>query len=189
MSTLANRVRLQDSHELFLLVADYHSLTTHPEKADVLATRQSALEVVMDNYAVGIDPTKVTHYLQSDVPETAELTLLFSMLITVPRLDRLPTLKDVMENLHITEPSAGLLNYPVLQAADILIVKGDLVPVGKDQASRRDYPRDRAALQPALRRGISEPEVMIPRIFSYARGYRRAGQDEQVVGQCDPAVR
>src|SRR5574341_397409 len=142
VGTLANRVKLQDSHDLFLLVADYHSLTTHPNKEDVLATRQNALEVVMDNYAVGIDPNKVTHYLQSDVPETAELTLLFSMLITVPRLDRLPTLKDVMENLHITEPSAGLLNYPVLQAADILIVKGELVPVGKDQASHIEITRE-----------------------------------------------
>jgi tryptophanyl-tRNA synthetase len=142
VGTLANRVRMQESHDLFLLVADYHSLTTHPGKEHVVATRQNAMEVVMDNYAAGVDPDKVTHYLQSDVPETAELTLLFTMLTTVPRLMRMPTLKEVMDNLEIEEPSAGLLNYPTLQAADILIVKGELVPVGKDQASHIEVTRE-----------------------------------------------
>lgn len=142
VGTLQNRVALQDEYDLFLLVADYHSLTTHPDKEDVLNTRQNALEVVIDNYAAGVDPNKVTHYMQSDIPETAELTLLFSMLTTVPRLQRVPTLKEVMQNLHITEPSAGLLNYPVLQAADILIVKGNLVPVGRDQASHIEVTRE-----------------------------------------------
>lgn len=163
VGTLHNRVKLQETHELFLLVADYHSLTTHPEKVDILATRQNALEVVMDNYAVGIDPTKVTHYLQSDVPETAELTLIFTMLTTVPRLQRMPTLKDVMDNLHITEPSAGLLNYPVLQAADILIVKGELVPVGKDQASHVEVTREIARrFNQRFSEVFPEPDALIP---------------------------
>nr|MBN1229930.1 tryptophan--tRNA ligase [Anaerolineae bacterium] len=142
VGTLQNRVRFQHEYDLFLLVADYHTLTTHPEKEDVLLSRQHVLDVVIDNYAAGVEPDKVTHYLQSDVPETAELTLLFSMLATVPRLQRVPTLKETMQNLHITEPSSGLLNYPVLQAADILIVKGDLVPVGKDQASHIEVTRE-----------------------------------------------
>lgn len=142
IGTLQNRARLQEEYDLFLLVADYHSLTTHPEKVDVVATRQNAIEVVIDNYAAGVEPDKATHYLQSDVPETAELTLIFSMLTTVPRLQRVPSLKEVMQNLHIEEPSAGLLNYPVLQAADILIVKGNLVPVGKDQASHIEVTRE-----------------------------------------------
>ncbi len=142
IGTLQNRARLQNQYDLFLLVADYHSLTTHPEKVDVVATRQNAIDVVIDNYAAGIEPDKATHYLQSDVPETAELTLIFSMLTTVPRLQRVPSLKEVMQNLHIEEPSAGLLNYPVLQAADILIVKGNLVPVGKDQASHIEVTRE-----------------------------------------------
>jgi tryptophanyl-tRNA synthetase len=163
VGTLANRVKMQESHDLFLLVADYHSLTTHPEKEDVVATRQNALEVVMDNYAAGVDPNKVTHYLQSDVPETAELTLLFSMLTTVPRLQRLPTLKEVMDNLHITEPSAGLLNYPTLQAADILIVKGDLVPVGKDQASHIEVTREIARrFNQRFAEVFPEPDALIP---------------------------
>jgi tryptophanyl-tRNA synthetase len=163
IGTLANRAKLQESHDLFLLVADYHSLTTHPEKEDVVATRQNALEVVMDNYAAGVEPERVTHYLQSDVPETAELTLLFTMLATVPRLQRVPTLKEVMDNLHITEPSAGLLNYPTLQAADILIVKGDLVPVGKDQVSHIEVTREIARrFNQRFAEVFPEPDALIP---------------------------
>ncbi len=163
VGTLANRVKFQDEYDLLLLVADYHSLTTHPEKEDVVQTRQNALEVVMDNYAAGVDPQKATQYLQSDVPETAELTLLFSMLTTVPRLQRVPTLKEVMQNLHIEEPSAGLLNYPVLQAADILIVKGQLVPVGKDQASHIEVTREIARrFNGRFAEVFPEPEAFIP---------------------------
>ncbi len=163
VGTLQNRIKLQDEYDLFLLVADYHSLTTHPDKEDVVATRQNALDVVIDNYAAGIDPNKVTHYLQSDIPETAELTLLFSMLVTVPRLQRVPTLKEVMQNLDITEPSAGLLNYPVLQAADILIVKGNLVPVGRDQASHIEVTREIARrFNQRFGEVFPEPEGLIP---------------------------
>jgi tryptophanyl-tRNA synthetase len=163
IGTLQNRARLQDEYDLFLLVADYHTLTTHPEKEDVEATRPNALDVVLDNYAAGVEPDKVTHYLQSDVPETAELTLIFSMLTTVPRLQRVPTLKEVMHNLHIEEPSAGLLNYPVLQAADILIVKGDLVPVGKDQASHVEVTREIARrFNNRFGEVFPEPDALIP---------------------------
>lgn len=164
VGTLQNRVRLQDEYDVFLLVADYHSLTTHPEKEDVVRTRENALNVVMDGYSAGIDPNKVTWYVQSDVPETAELTLLFSMMTTVPRLQRVPTLKEVMQGLSIEQPSAGLLNYPVLQAADILIVKGDLVPVGKDQASHIEVTRE-IARRFNDRFGVEvfpEPEPFIP---------------------------
>jgi tryptophanyl-tRNA synthetase len=142
VGTLANRVKLQDEYELFLLLADYHSLTTHPSKESVTATRENLRQIVIDYYSVGVDPDKATIYVQSDIPETAELTLLFSMLTTVPRLQRVPTLKDVMRDLHIEQPSSGLLNYPVLQAADILIVKGNLVPVGKDQESHIEVTRE-----------------------------------------------
>lgn len=163
VGTLKNRALLQDQYDMFLLVADYHTLTTHPEKNDVLATRQNALEVVMDNYAAGVEPGKATHYLQSDIPETAELTLLFSMLVTVPRLQRVPTLKEVMQNLDITEPSAGLLMYPTLQAADILIVKGNLVPVGKDQVSHVEVTRELARrFNTRFDEVFPEPEALIP---------------------------
>jgi tryptophanyl-tRNA synthetase len=140
--TLANRVKLQDEYEVFLLVADYHALTRHAEKEHVVATREYARDLVMDYLAVGIDPNKVTIYRQSDVPSVCELHLLFSMLATVPRLERVPTLKEVMDAEHIEQPSYGLLGYPVLQAADILHVRAHLVPVGKDQASHLELTRE-----------------------------------------------
>ncbi len=142
VGTLANRIRMQETHELFLLLADYHTLTTHATRADVARTRQNAREIVLDYLGVGIDPDKATIYVQSDVPEVAELTLLFSMLVTVPRLERVPTLKEVMRDQHISHPSLGLLSYPVLQAADILLVRADLVPVGGDQESHVEVTRE-----------------------------------------------
>lgn len=142
VGTLANRVKLQDTYDVILLLADYHSLTTHPTREDVAQTRVHAREVVLDNLSVGIDPNRATIYLQSSVPEVAELTLIFSMLVTVPRLERVPTLKDTMRDQHIEQPSLGLLSYPVLQAADILLMRGDLVPVGRDQESHIEVTRE-----------------------------------------------
>ncbi|MBI5030542.1 MAG: tryptophan--tRNA ligase [Chloroflexi bacterium] len=144
VGTLANRVRLQDEYEVFLLVADYHALTRTTDKEHVVATRQFSRGLVMDLLAAGIDPEKTTIYLQSDVPSVCELHLLFSMLTTVPRLERVPSLKDVMDAEHIENPTYGLLGYPVLQAADILHVKGNLVPVGKDQESHIEVTRELA---------------------------------------------
>lgn len=144
VGTLANRVRLQDEYEVFLLVADYHALTRHVEKEHVIATRQFRRDLVLDYLAVGIDPGKTTIYVQSDVPSVSELHLLFSMLITVPRLERVPTLKEVMDAENIEQATYGLLGYPVLQAADILHVRAHLVPVGKDQASHVEVSRELA---------------------------------------------
>ncbi|HEX7588527.1 MAG TPA: tryptophan--tRNA ligase [Anaerolineae bacterium] len=142
VGTLANRVRLQDEYQVFLLVADYHALTRHVEREHVVATRQFTRDLVMDYLSVGIDPEKTTIYVQSDVPSVCELHLLFSMLTSVPRLDRVPTLKEVMDAENIEQSSYGLLGYPVLQAADILHVRGNLVPVGKDQASHIEVTRE-----------------------------------------------
>ncbi|MBI4785654.1 MAG: tryptophan--tRNA ligase [Chloroflexi bacterium] len=144
VGTLANRVRLQDEYDVFLLVADYHALTRTAEKEHVIATRQFSRELVLDYLSVGIDPDKTTIYVQSDVPTVAELHLIFSMLTTVPRLERVPSLKEVMDAEHIENPSYGLLGYPVLQAADILHVKANLVPVGKDQESHVEVTRELA---------------------------------------------
>src|SRR5687768_13926391 len=140
VGTLANRVKLQDSYETFLLVADHHMLTT---KLDGLAEiEQNIREDVIDNLAVGVDPEKVTYILQSLVPQIPELHLYFSMLVSVPRVQRIPTLKDQLRDHGLAQPTYGLLGYPVLQAADILIVKGDLVPVGKDQESHIELTRE-----------------------------------------------
>jgi tryptophanyl-tRNA synthetase len=142
VGTLANRVRLQDEYECFFLVADLHMLTTRTELERLRHTRENINDVVLDNLSVGIDPNRSTYFLQSLVPQIPEIALIFSMLTTVPRLQRVPTLKEVMQDLDIEQPSAGLLVYPVLQAADILCVRANLVPVGKDQASHLEVTRE-----------------------------------------------
>ena len=140
VGTLANRVKLQDSYETFLLVADHHMLTT---KLDGLGQiEQNIRDDVIDNLAVGVDPEKVNYFLQSLVPQIPELHLYFSMLVSVPRVQRIPTLKDQLRDHGLAQPTYGLLGYPVLQAADILIVKGDLVPVGRDQESHVELTRE-----------------------------------------------
>jgi tryptophanyl-tRNA synthetase len=140
VGSLANRLRLQDDYECFFLVADYHMLTTHYDRmGDV---EQNIRDQVLDYLGIGIDPERSTIYLQSLVPEVCELTLLFSMLVTVPRLQRVPTLKDKVREMHAEAASLGLLSYPVLQAADILMVLASIVPVGKDQASHVEVTRE-----------------------------------------------
>src|SRR3990172_7741907 len=142
VGSLENRVRLQDKYDCFFLVADLHMLTTQYEPQDLKETAENVRGLVLDYLAVGIDPEKSVIYLQSLVPEVTELFILFSMLITVPRLQRVPTLKDVMRDLEIETASLGLLSYPVLQAADILMVRANVVPVGKDQASHLEVTRE-----------------------------------------------
>ncbi len=133
-------MRLQDEYECFFLIADYHVLTTR--QMGLQEVEQNIRDVLLDNLSVGIDLEKSTILLQSLIPQTPELHLLFSMLVSVPRLQRVPTLKEVVRDLKLETASYGLLGYPVLQAADILVVKGDLVPVGKDQASHIEVTRE-----------------------------------------------
>ena len=161
VGTLENRVKLQDTYDTFLLVADYHMLTTRLDHLEEIG--QNVRDVVLDNLSVGIDPEKVTIYLQSLVPQTTELHLYFSMLATVPRLQRIPTLKDQMRDHDIAQPSYGLLGYPVLQAADILCVRGDLVPVGRDQESHIELTREIARRANELFGPVFPvPEALIP---------------------------
>lgn len=140
VGTLANRVKLQYDYECFFIIADLHMLTTHYDRIPNIA--ENVRELVYDYIGIGIDPGKTTIYLQSLVPEVAELTLLFSMLVTVPRLQRVPTLKEQMAAANFDTATLGLLSYPVLQAADILMVRAHLVPVGKDQASHLEITRE-----------------------------------------------
>src|SRR6266487_48678 len=162
VGTLANRVRLQDEYECFFLVADLHMLTTRTELERLRQTGQNIRDVVLDNLSVGIDPDRSTYVLQSLVPEIPELQLIFSMLVTVPRLQRVPTLKEVMQDLDIEQPSMGLLAYPVLQAADILSVRANLVPVGKDQASHLEVTREIARRFNSLYGdSLPEPDTLI----------------------------
>ncbi len=140
VGTLQNRVRLQDEYECFFIVADYHMLTTRLENLGEI--KANIEDMVIDYLSVGIDPVKSTIYVQSLVPEVGNLQLLFSMLISVPRLQRVPTLKEIIRDLKLETASYGLLGYPVLQAADILMVRAHLVPVGRDQASHVEVTRE-----------------------------------------------
>ena len=146
VGTLKNRVELQHKYDCFFIIADLHTLTTDYSLAKTSTIKDRVRGLVLDYLSVGIEPTKSIIYQQSQVPQVAYLSLLFSMLITVPRCQRVPTLKDVMHDLHIQKPSLGLLTYPVLQAADILMVRSHLVPVGKDQESHIEVTREIAKI-------------------------------------------
>lgn len=160
VGTLANRVALQETHEVFILVADYHLLTTAPSARGDLELQ--VRENVLGNLAVGVDPARATIYRQSDVPLVAELFLYLSMLVSVPRAMRIPTLKDKVAGAGMA-PSYGLLGYPILQAADILMLKGELVPVGRDQASHVELAREIArTLRREYRVELPEPRALVP---------------------------
>ena len=163
VGTLENRVRLQDIYECFFIIADYHVLTTQYENPRVI--EQNVRDLVLDYLSVGIDPNKSVIYLQSLVPEVTELFLLFSMLVSVPRLQRVPTLKEIVRDLKLETASLGLLSYPVLQAADILMVRANVVPVGKDQASHLEVTREIARRFNHLYGEVfPEPEPVLGRV-------------------------
>lgn len=142
VGSIKARVALQHEYETFLLIADLHMLTTKNTKQDIEQIDENARQMVIDYLACGIDPELVTIYLQSAVHETYELNTLFQNLVTVPRLERLPSLKDMARAAHKEEMPYGLLGYPVLQAADILLPRAHLVPVGKDNLAHVEISRE-----------------------------------------------
>jgi tryptophanyl-tRNA synthetase len=139
VGALENWVSLQQDYQNYHLIADYHALTTNLATADLY---QNSIEMVIDWLAAGIDPSKSPIFRQSQIKEHTELHLLFSMLITSARLERNPTVKDQVRDLHIENISYGHLGYPVLQAADILLYKGEVVPVGEDQVPHVEITRE-----------------------------------------------
>jgi len=142
VGTLENRVRLQDEYDCLFIIADLHMLTTRPEKERIAHVADNVHDIVLDYLAAGIDPEKSTIFVQSAVPETAELNLILEMLVTVPRLERLPSLKDMARDANLEVMPFGLLGYPVLQAADILLPRAHLVPVGKDNEAHVEITRE-----------------------------------------------
>lgn len=146
VGSLKSRVELQHKYETTLIVADLHMLTTKPNRDDIEKISENARGLVLDYLAAGIDPDITTIYLQSAVRETYELNLILEMLVTVNRLNRVPSLKDMARaaNLSDEEMPFGLLGYPVLQAADILLPRAHLVPVGKDNESHVEVTRELA---------------------------------------------
>jgi tryptophanyl-tRNA synthetase len=128
---------MQDENNCFFFIADYHSLTTHPTPADL---HGNVKQVLVEYLASGIDPEKVTLYIQSDLPETAELYLLLNMNAYMGELERVTTFKEKARK-QPDNINAGLLTYPCLMAADIIIHKAHKVPVGKDQEQHLEMTR------------------------------------------------
>lgn len=142
LGTLRSRVELQEAYECLFIIADLHMLTTQPNKQQIAQVANNARDIVFDYLAAGIDPESSTIFIQSAVPETYELNLLFEMLISVPRLERLPSLKEMARDANLDVMPFGLLGYPVLQAADILLPRAHLVPVGKDNEAHVELARE-----------------------------------------------
>ncbi len=142
VGSLENRVRLQHRYECFFIIADLHMLTTKNTREDILEFAENARHLVLDSLAAGLEPERATFYLQSAIPEVTEINTFFQNLVTVPRLERIPSLKDMARAAGKEEMPYGLLGYPVLQAADILCVRAHIVPVGKDNASHVEVTRE-----------------------------------------------
>lgn len=139
VGSLKNRVKLQDEYESYIIIADVQALTTHWEKGESL--QQSVMQITSDYLAAGLDPKKVTIFIQSMIPEIHELTMYFSMFTSVNVLRHNPTIKTEAAQHGFSEMTYGFLGYPVSQAADITIFKADLVPVGEDQIPHIEFAR------------------------------------------------
>ncbi len=141
VGALENWIKLQNEYQNYHLIADYHVLTTNLNSENIY---RDSIEMLIDWLAAGLDPEKSPMFRQSKIKEHAELHLIFSMLISVSRLERNPTLKDQVRDLDIESLVYGHLGYPVLQAADILLYKGEKVPVGEDQVPHVEITRELA---------------------------------------------
>lgn len=142
VGSIKNRVKLQDEYDCYFIIADLHMLTTKNSKEDIFDIRTNAYEVAIANLACGLDPDKCNIYLQSAIHPVYEMNLIFQNLVTVPRLSRLPSLKDMARAQNLNEMPYGLLGYPVLQAADILMPRAHIVPVGKDNQAHVEITRE-----------------------------------------------
>ncbi|HYY68815.1 MAG TPA: tryptophan--tRNA ligase [Terriglobales bacterium] len=141
LGALANWVAMQDKYDCFFFIADWHALTT--DYADTHAVKQNSLEVMVDYLAAGLDPERSMIFLQSHVPQHAELHLLLSLITPLGWLERVPTYKEQRENIRDKELGTyGFLGYPVLQSADIMMYKANYVPVGEDQVPHIEITRE-----------------------------------------------
>ncbi len=159
VGALENWVNLQNEFENYHLIADYHALTTDLDSSNI---HQNSIDMLIDWLSVGLDPDKSPMFRQSQIKQHTELYLIFSMLITSARLERNPTVKDQVRDLNIESITYGHLGYPVLQSADILLYKGEIVPVGDDQVPHIEITREiarRFNLQYSF--VFSEPEPLL----------------------------
>jgi tryptophanyl-tRNA synthetase len=158
---IRNYVKMQEEYDCYFFVADWHSLTTHPDTKEL---RHNVLRVLAENLACGLDPEKACLYVQSQVPEIAELYLFLNTLAYKGELEKTTTFKDKVR-LQPNNVNAGLLTYPVLQASDILIHRAMYVPVGKDQEQHLEMARN-FAQRFNFRYGILFPE---PQAFNFGQ--------------------
>ena len=144
VGSLKNRVALQDQYDCYFIVADLHMLTTKPQKEHIDALRENIHEMVLDYLAVGIDPQKSTIYLQSAIHAVYEMNLFFEMLVSLPRVARLPSIKDMARAAKMDDEAIpfGLIGYPILQSADIMMPRAHVVPVGKDNEAHVEVTRE-----------------------------------------------
>ena len=164
VGALENWINLQQEYENYHLIADYHVLTTNLNSDSIY---QDSIDMLIDWLASGLDPVISPMFRQSQIKEHTELHLIFSMLVTVNRLERNPTVKDQIRDLNIENVIYGHLGYPVLQAADILLYKGDLVPVGEDQVPHIEITRE-IARKFNNQYGVVFPEPE-PKLTAFAR--------------------
>lgn len=164
VGALENWVALQHEFQNYHLIADYHALTTNPDTTHI---PEHSREMLIDWLSAGIDPSLSPVFRQSRIKQHTELHLLFSMLISSSRLERNPTLKEQVRDLEMESVTYGHLGYPVLQAADILLYKGEVVPVGEDQLPHIEITREIARrFNQQYRRVFPEPEA---RLTKFAR--------------------
>ena len=160
VGSLQNRVRLQDEYETFILLADVQALTTHFENPALI--HDSSYDVAIDKLSVGLDPEKVTILQQSQIKAIAELTVFYSMLISVNTLRHNPTIKTEAKNYGYDDMTYGFLGYPVSQAADITFCNADLVPVGEDQLPHMEVARKLVRrFNEMYGSHITEPQAML----------------------------
>jgi tryptophanyl-tRNA synthetase len=177
VGSLANRVLLQDEYECCFVIADLHTLTTRPQKEHTQEIRRNVREIVLDYLSVGIDPERSVVFLQSAVPGICQLNLVLEMLVTVPRLQRIPTLKDMVRDARLNSMPLGLLAYPVLQAADILLPRAHLVPVAKDNEAHVEVAREIARRFNRMYAEVfPEPEALLGEFLVGTDGQAKASK-------------
>lgn len=160
VGSLQNRVRLQEEYDTMILVADVQALTTNFDRPERLA--EDVMQITLDNLAVGLEPDKVTFFIQSMIPEIAELTVYYGMFVTVNSLRHNPTIKTEIAQYGYKDIMYGFMGYPVSQTADITFCKADLVPVGEDQLPHMEQARKIVRRFNELYKPVLvEPEAML----------------------------
>lgn len=190
VGTLQNRLRLQDEYESFFIIADLHVLTTRPEREHILDSHGNIHQIVLDYLAIGIDPEKSVIFVQSAIPGIYELNLIFEMLVSVPRLERVPSLKEMARDAQLNTMPFGLLGYPVLQAADILLPRAHLVPVARDNEAHVEVAREIARRFNRLYGDVfPEPQALVGEVLVGTDGQAKASKSlDNVIYLSDDAA-